>query len=693
MDMSERRKLGKFYVIVALLTLVSIIATLHITYYHERDYVHRQGPLKPWWNLKPQVLVTSALPKTSAVKMEPMLVSDFRPSKPLIIFPTHFEADNLGNAYSKSFGKPPRDAHMIRYALGKPGKATAVSSVVQSSEFSPHKLGLFNSFHNIDGNMDKCDQIQTQIRIDSTQPKTLDASLKSILTQFRAEKSAYYKDLMPYIGADLDKHLAEDTVDEYWFRLAGTSVWLEQYGVHYLISRVLYSKEKARNRPFVSLIFVQIYNEHWQELKDVQLILPTVLPTNGHVDSMEDKIRYRAMQFPSFLPVAHHINDKHKYYGPEDPRIMLVQNQLGFEEPLIVFNAYHRKAEFVDSGNEGELSVKFHHFRAMFVCWPWQFQLGKKNVDGISNELYDYTFYSRVHELIIEGQDRIQTQKNWTPFFAQLHGSNAYHSEILFVYKWHHFEVLKCPLVDITYDAPLVCRFEYKMNTQGNVGALRGGTELINIRQLAQDTLELGVAAVEELEAGIPKDREIWIGVARAHIENCGCGKVMYRPNLVIVTKDYDVFKVHTVSSFFSLGIEVLGWDLAKPHDYCIDDEPSVFIPNGISSWYIQESAGAGDFEDIMTMSFSISDHTCQIVHIKGLLRSLFELDNISRDKLFAKPTMKKAEFEQIGFNNDNVDCAVTESKLFCHEFGQANAQRPEKNDPRDVANRNDFQR
>lgn len=113
-----------------------------------------------------------------------------------------------------------------------------------------------------------------------------------------------------------------------------------------------------------------------------------------------------------------------------------------------------------------------------------------------------------------------------------------------------------------------------------------------------------------------------------------------------------------------------------NPGKLCSDI--SVLIPNDINSWSLKEEISEGNreyntkigFQDYMTLSISISDNTIEIIHIKGLLNKLFELDFFNKDdmnKLFQYSESNKHSI--YGYNDDNILCALKESKEFCDKF------------------------
>lgn len=118
-----------------------------------------------------------------------------------------------------------------------------------------------------------------------------------------------------------------------------------------MVSRVLYTPSGIPNKSFVSFLYIQLFDKNWVEMDETTLTVPyekkimkSVTNADGSVTEalLETKLGSREITYPSFLPISFDVQmqvPSGKYYfGPEDPRILLRKNSLGFEEPLIVFN-------------------------------------------------------------------------------------------------------------------------------------------------------------------------------------------------------------------------------------------------------------------------------------------------------------------------------------------------------------------
>ncbi|GEQ70015.1 hypothetical protein JCM33374_g3691 [Metschnikowia sp. JCM 33374] len=197
------------------------------------------------------------------------------------------------------------------------------------------------------------------------------------------------------------------------------------------------------------------------------------------------------------------------------------------------------------------------------------------------------------------------------------------------------------------------------MKVTSKVGPLRGGTPMVNLNTIIREHTQM------PLKDLIPQGREIWVGFARAHFVECGCGKDFYRPNLVVIVKDpasnedakhHDMYRISHISSFTSLDVEAISWDPLRPLDLCVGT--NAIIPNGISEWTAHNFKSTGKawkVDDMLTLSLSVSDCTIDVVHVKGLLNTLMNLP----DRLFNLPPSKE------GQDSDSPADVATENALF----------------------------
>ncbi|CCG21507.1 Bmt8 beta-mannosyltransferase [Candida orthopsilosis Co 90-125] len=508
-------------------------------------------------------------------------------------------------------------------------------------KYTQYDFTAFSLAENINLDLQQCNKLQLNSSVmisKAVHMKTpLHDVLQNILNDIESGENPYLAGLKKIILPELRLQLDLDVVDKFWFRLAGSSVWLKDYGVHYMVSRIMYSPKGTRNSPLVSLSYAQLYDENWNELVGTRLLVPRA----RNSPSSEQHI----LNFPQVVPIPFwqdpEINED-QYYGPEDPRLILIKNEGGYDEPLILYNSYNCKMDTYDDDEDEKLVTTQRCYRAMSACWPWQFDERK---------------YSKTVELKLENY-RLRTQKNWTPFTSHLDRQvDGYDSHIYFVFRWANLDILKCDLQG-------ACTYDYRFNTslspKNQVGPFRGGTQLINLNDLAT----------------VKDNKEVWAGFARAHINDCGCGSSMYRPNLVVIVKERkdsrNHYKVTHISSSLSFDMYVPGWDLLYPENSCL--RSSVLIPNGISQWVTDKDSTGAIVEDYLTLTLSVSDYTVHRVNVKGLLKELIKWGVLDYDVM-----------ANTHHSNDNLVCALQSSFEFCTKYGLEHQLKKIKALPRDA--------
>ncbi|RLV94163.1 Beta-mannosyltransferase 7 [Spathaspora sp. JA1] len=483
--------------------------------------------------------------------------------------------------------------------------------------------------------------------------------------------------------------------EKQWLRFGGSSVWLPQFNCHYMVSRVLFTPTGIANKAFASFLYIQLFDSDWEELPAMTLetpyeedVLKKALRGDGTFDEliMTKILNFRKQTFPYILPISFDyqfdVRNGKYYYGPEDPRILLRTNPLGFEEPLIVFNMKDLKL------------IK----RVMHLYLPFsnKLQVLRKRTEKYAN-----------------------IEKNWTPFISKTKSINDMQEErgdmkLNFIYSIMPLEVLVCEIDTAVCDflqKPVKADYDY-------VGPLRGGTQLVPLP--LSDMLP---ASIREKFA-LPYNRQIYLGWARAHLNDCGCGESMYRPNMVIVVEDYDsatdkyFYKLGDVSEYIDFQAYVPPWVTPKldQQGNLIEETPkqcegrNVLIPNSIAYWDIssvikdgilyprkyfqriptdEEIADkkaakvikqkAGSFKkranifgevtinDFMGVTLSAADSDVSIVHVKGLLNYILKLPSLFEDSSVID---NDSIFQQRGYDLNNK-CAMQASDDYCKAYGK----------------------
>lgn len=527
---------------------------------------------------------------------------------------------------------------------------------------------------------DQCNSaLGMQWDVTSDDAVNMPCDLQRVFRVFLQEMDDYDDAYNKFVARDILRHvraeLFKGVMAPYWFRFSGSSVWLKDYNVHYVVSRLSFSEVRDRRNPKLSFALVQIFDEHWREINDVRLVVPTndVTEPDAPVFFADDQTftlhRYpRLLAVPFFQPP-----ESSRLLGPEDPRVMLVKNKYGYEEPIVVYNAFFVKKLIKD----GMIDVV--GYRLMFITFAFQLQKGHNMDEMAPLDLW----FARTKELAVGGEEKEENVKNWTPFISEFREKGDYDRFVYLATNLENIKVLKC---DLDSDDSQ-CEIIYGLSRES--GVLRGGTAFVNLNRLLAKTNH----PVRKL---IPVGREILVGFARARLPHCGCSQGFYRPNLVVITKDEALyfdeqsatiktkyfFKITHVSSFFSLGMTIYPWRPEDPNSLCGDY--NVLIPNGIAAWNIDAVSHNGDrwhADDTLSLLVSVSDSTVDRVNLRGVLDFLM---NTKDNSLFlSPPKMPRNENIKLprlnrngnlivdlpGLSDTNIICAVDESSQFCKNY------------------------
>lgn len=512
-----------------------------------------------------------------------------------------------------------------------------ISNKLKKVSYKPTSMEIFKT-----SEKSKCSASLIPFKV--SRAYNMNTDLYKILVRFAHEDSEYYKEMHPFFP-DLASQLRTRTIEKYWFQMIGSSVWLEQYGVHLMISRIFYTKTGDKVKPVMSLSYVQVYDRDWNELENVELIVPNDDDTNGAPE-------YKSVSYPNFLPVPVYHNvaqQKGRFYGAEDPRIILIRNDKGYEEPIIIFNSHNRKISQVKNFKDIWSTVRLDMYRSMFMGWLWRTQRGKSNIDEVMDQSHLQDVYVKVKELKLPSDFTLRKkEKNWTPFIDyEYRQNNGYDSDLKLIYQFQDLKILSCSLNPTITE----CIWEYQQNEENPpaIKRLRGGTELISINELLDNSNYNELNKFKQIL--IRDNKQLWVGFARVVLKNCGCGFKMYRPNLVVLLKDSEGYSFSAISSFMDLDVPIIPWY----DDGMICSGKNLLVPNGISSWNFAKDK-SGKPNDYLTLTLSRSDATVDILFAKGILRKILT------ESLLPSPLVK---------NENNVKCAIKSSKEFCKVYAE----------------------
>lgn len=581
---------------------------------------------------------------TAATALSPQAHLNNHNSQQLLVFPKNFQDEAT---YKQLY--PIENKQVINYS----GNNSALTYDQLKHATTPHKIHLFNSFTT---NSKQCSKSMQSLDLTISENFIFDADFKSMveILEQQLKLDPAFKHLDGFFQGKIPTMLKENTICKHFYKFAGTSVWLKEYGVHLMVSRVLFSRRGLKWNPQISLLYAQVYDVNWQELTNVELVVP-VMDTDGVTRVHEN------LKFPRFLPIPYYFDHqytKRRWYGPEDTRIMLVENELQKEEPVVIFNAHQRNIHnYTRIDEDKSMQINFEFHRAMFIGWPFRYQLGKVNTDGISDSRFDNVKFTQVKEFRIAKKKRKAVEKNWTPFIIPKDRDSQSPGDkyIYLIYQWDNLEVLKCELQQFNNNEDGIsnCEFIYKakkLKKQSKVGPIRGGTEMIPYGSIDATY----------------KDQNIWIGFLRAHIKHCGCGRSMYRPNFYIFTKldTSDLFQVQYLSSSISFNIPVSGWRKHKVQ--CAARDPNVLIPNGVSLWEDDPITK----KDVLGLTLSVADENNSILYIYGLKDIVKDLLNKKQQKETEGTSSNNGDGDADVDNEQLMKCVLDASIEFCKAYG-----------------------
>lgn len=314
----------------------------------------------------------------------------------------------------------------------------------------------------------------------------------------------------------------EDFVAKNWAEMPGSGVWLSEYEVYFVVTRVVYYPSGTLAEPTISFLRGRVFDALWNHLDNYTL------------DWDEEPIT-----FPRMLEIPVIWNEGGAFIGPEDPRVIIEDGVPG-AEPVIIFNM---------------LSEKVDARQAMWVHRP---------------------FTNITNPLIIRGEVQRPEEKNWAPFFhseSSLYRQPSRH--LNFVYSLQPLQILRCHirhgLCDWTFKQALPAGM---IHDHPEVrGEMRGGTNFIQVHESDPD-ISLWVGFSRTHLEGI-------CGGGGGNSSNSDPSGSIYRPELVILANSGSEFHIVYASEALDFGTAVL--DQAAREAPCT--ESRILMPNGIVRW------------------------------------------------------------------------------------------------------------
>lgn len=445
----------------------------------------------------------------------------------------------------------------------------------------------------------------------------LEVDLKAIRRSLLYSES----NIAQFFSTSDEKNWSEDEIiEKRWYAFGTAAVWLKDEDCFVAYTRVIYSVKDNREHSYISVVAAQAYDKNWNELhgkripyrdfpmpKRIRKELNHLkkLQNTKHCDKHHDKLAYEncisktnkntlgiqqkiddiinkyTISYPTVLDVPFKVRDR--WNGPEDPHVILKSDGQG-EEPVVIFNMATKHGR------------KVHAFMPHRKTDP----MVEFNIDHVK----------------MKGDE-----KNWSPFFypGATESNNNSPGYIHFVYDYSPVEILRCSL--FTGHCNFVFQAETLALEKHNSGDLRGGTQYIPL---------------PDILPGV-KNKKIWLGFPKSHIERCGCGQRFYRPVLSLMVESDGIYHQELVTPNIDFDEDVLGWNL---QDYLCGGY-NVLSPSAISNWFVvNQDPRTRKFEDYMTLTFSEADFLSKRVTIKGVLNyilGIYQQKNMSNDFTISK--------------------------------------------------------
>ncbi|KAG2736378.1 hypothetical protein G9P44_000468 [Scheffersomyces stipitis] len=308
-------------------------------------------------------------------------------------------------------------------------KISPVPSDMSSEHFSDYKMISYSLLEKVDDKVPFSSDAETcdisSVKVAKPNIITKPDELKKIRNMLKkmAETNSYGPAKSCFQDSPKE---SEAEIMKKWFKFHGSSVWLDHYGVHYMVSRVVYSKDKTISTAFISLLYAQVFDKNWNELESF------TFPNSDFV-------------YPNILPIDVTTDEGIDFYqGVEDPKITIrtffnKSTRKHDQEPVVVCNGIAFDNKFK---------------RAIHLYFPFS-----DNKTSMA--------------LSIEGNRDRSSEKNWVPFYD---GNDKY---INFIYTLAPLRIVECEI------SSAICKEisggKYDMKEDFTNGEIRGATNLVRI--------------------------------------------------------------------------------------------------------------------------------------------------------------------------------------------------------------------
>lgn len=519
--------------------------------------------------------------------------AEFDPNKNInedLEYPEIIDVDNVNEALNKMNLKP------LDHKINVDDSTNILSDSILNLSYSPLP-NLLSYFGNLNVNDDKlnyyndltCNDISYNAANDEdkiiqfSEPILLDDDLLELKMSLANNPA-----VTPVITAYT--HEFNDLSN--WFKTSGSSTWLPDEQAHLFVSSIMFSPQGDKNKPLISFIRLQLFDNNWNELKnrrirysglnekDIDKVLTVYAKTKEEQEL--DKI---SIKFPTVLNIPYEVHSSQYNLGAQNPKILFKDGEFR-SEPVIIFSML---TSFSTSN--------------MFAVFPFQLPKGAN-------------FYHSLIKFKNIGNNaylKTKSDKNWVPFFdgLKIEDSKTLNGNIYFAYTLDPLVIFKCSL-DTGKCKKLQDNIKYSKLTDSSKILLRGGTSLVPVpRQIVQS-----LGNHESF-----KRLQMWIGFSKLFINTNVCGTSMFRPVISLLIKEDGLFRLELISSPLDFDLRTV----AK----CEEENASIISPNGIAFWDISQNGEKSEtniqkFNDHLGLIIGESNSKVELIVLKNVLNYIF---------------------------------------------------------------------
>lgn len=534
----------------------------------------------------------------------------------------------------------------------------ATANGFPNNTFLPFELTSYQSnMYNLTGSeSDKCHAISWKSRIHYSQERLpIEEDLVAARIKFVKEDKHLGKIVEELHNAS-KKETIEESVKKQWLRFGSSAQWLEDHQCYLVFSRIIVTEGGFKGAGKMSLVSAQAFDKDWNEIKGKRIpFIDTEIPDDLEqqliaIDKKydlfkncdeEDKTTYQYQVcvqskqymkekaeeekdellgnyyrvYPTILKIPFAMEKKWFYKGPEDPKLILRTNKDGIQEPIVVYNIYDPT----------------HQERMMQVVLP-------------------HRKISPVIPLIEQDAIVVGRQKNWTPFIKDEDAGGQISRGSLHMFsRAAPLQIVKCSLdtgyCKFVFDAAEYSKKDFEPNE------IRGGTPLIKLPPV-----------VPQL-----KGRNLWFGLMKGHIKECGISDRLYRPSLAILEEENGKYFFNLITDTLHFNTDVLGW---SEKNFKADGY-NVLSPNSVISWdVLSQNPETKSYDDYMQISVSQSDKGSYVIKMKGVLD--FILQSYTKEGL-----NNNMDWESSGLE-DRIElggvCFRKHLRNYCEEYSKSHS-------------------